>query len=68
MSQVEPPQTWCSSRRARPKHRSTAPGEDGFTPVGAAGMVSHPKEEETHGRSQGGAEHSKQPDLPVTQP
>ena len=26
MSQVEPPQTWCSSRRARPKHRSTAPG------------------------------------------
>lgn len=68
MSQLEPPQTWCSSGRARPKHKSTRRREDGFTPVGAAGMVSRPKKEETHGHSQGGVEHSKQPDLPVTHP
>lgn len=69
MSELEPPQTWRSSGRARPKHRSARRRrEDGFTPVGAAAMVSRPKEEETHGRSQGGAGHSKQPDLPVTHP
>ena len=50
------------------KAQEHSPREVGFTPVGAAVMVSHPKEEETHGRSQRGAEHSKQPDLPVTQP